>query len=82
MRVFSGWQHQQPCRHTLVVKAWKKPHDIVILSFILLGVEEHPNYLPAIHEHTTSKQYFIFLIGRFFNWCWNSNLSTTYNNIQ
>ena len=33
MRFFSGWQHQQPCRHTLVLIAWKKPHDIVILSF-------------------------------------------------
>ena len=32
--VFSGWQHHQPCRHTLVLRAWKNPHDIVILSFV------------------------------------------------
>ena len=31
--IFSGWQHQQPCRDTLVLLAWKKSHDIVILSF-------------------------------------------------
>ena len=31
--IFSGWQHQQPCRDTFVLSAWKKSHDIVILSF-------------------------------------------------
>ena len=33
MRFFSGWQHQQPCWDTLVLSAWKKYHDIIILSF-------------------------------------------------
>ena len=35
MRLFSGRQHQQPCRYgyTLVQIAWKKPHDIITLSF-------------------------------------------------
>ena len=31
--IFSGWQHQQPCWNTLVLSAWKKSHDIIILSF-------------------------------------------------
>ena len=31
--LFSGWQQQQPCWDTLVLSAWKKFHDIVILSF-------------------------------------------------
>ena len=31
--IFSGWQHHQPCRDTLVLSVWKKSHDIIILSF-------------------------------------------------
>ena len=31
--IFSSLQHQQPCRDTLALLAWKKSHDIVILSF-------------------------------------------------
>ena len=30
---FSGWQHQQPCQDILMLSAWKKSHDIIILSF-------------------------------------------------
>ena len=42
--IFSGWQHQQPCRDTLVLLAWKKSHDIVILSFCNI-VKGQANYL-------------------------------------
>ena len=50
MRFFSGWQHQQPCRHTLVLIAWKKTswyRNIIIL----LGVEEHPKFHEKFREN-------------------------------
>ena len=48
--IFSGWQHQQPCQDTLVLSAWKKSHDIVILSFCNI-VKGQANYTDLFSEY-------------------------------
>ena len=75
--IFSGWQHQQPCRDTLVLSAWKKYHDIIILRFcnivegqaICMYSCTHTRLLRFYKKnHVTCKKigYYVYLNPHFF----------------
>ena len=63
--IFSGWQHQKPCQDTLVLSAWKKYHDIVILSFcnIVKGQAKRTCHLEIMNIT------FTYVLGYTFTFC-------------
>ena len=71
--IFSGWQHPLPCWDTLVLSAWKKSHDIGILSFcnVVKGQAKYSEMSKKTSQF--SKWVKISILNMIFQMRWKNN---------